>query len=220
MVGSQSTQSFDFTADYDSNGFALAHGEEDISRDLNAGTYSVSETVPDGWRLSSAVCDDESPVSAIELSDGETVTCTFYNVPEDQPLPPEVGASILVTVNGVCIVEGANGIGQISVTMSVPGGATVVISDSGGDVVGTLTEDGTISVPEGDTYAWAATANDGFEFPSDFTPSGTVAIETCSSVEVLPFTGVYTDELAALGIVLMFAGALTLFAVRRRGEEF
>ena len=41
--------------------------------------YSVTEAVPAGWVQTSAVCDDGSPVSDIEISAGETVTCTFTN---------------------------------------------------------------------------------------------------------------------------------------------
>jgi hypothetical protein len=47
-----------------------------------AGTYDVAETVPAGWNLVSSACDDGSPISAIDLADGETVTCTFHNARE------------------------------------------------------------------------------------------------------------------------------------------
>ena len=47
--------------------------------DILAGTYDVAETVPAGWNLVSSTCDDGSPVTAIDVSDGETVTCTFHN---------------------------------------------------------------------------------------------------------------------------------------------
>jgi Prealbumin-like fold domain len=46
---------------------------------LNTGTYTVAETVPTGWILSSATCSDGSPITNISLSLGETVTCTFTN---------------------------------------------------------------------------------------------------------------------------------------------
>ncbi len=42
-------------------------------------TYSVAESVPDGWVQTSATCSDGSPISAIDVSAGETVTCTFVN---------------------------------------------------------------------------------------------------------------------------------------------
>ncbi len=48
---------------------------------INPGTYSVSESpIPDGWELSSATCSNEdNPVSSINISAGQTVTCTFTN---------------------------------------------------------------------------------------------------------------------------------------------
>ena len=41
--------------------------------------YSLAETLPDGWQQTSASCSDGSPLSNIDLSAGETVTCTFVN---------------------------------------------------------------------------------------------------------------------------------------------
>jgi hypothetical protein len=41
--------------------------------------YSISETVPSAWQQASATCNDGSPVSNIDVSSGETVTCTFVN---------------------------------------------------------------------------------------------------------------------------------------------
>jgi len=44
------------------------------------GTYSVSENAVAGWESpESTSCTDGSPVNAIEVSPGETVTCTFVN---------------------------------------------------------------------------------------------------------------------------------------------
>ena len=42
-------------------------------------TYSIAETVPAGWDLTSATCSDESSPNAIQLDAGETVICTFTN---------------------------------------------------------------------------------------------------------------------------------------------
>ena len=131
-----------------------------------------------------------------------------------------VGAAILVTVTGVCVEDGEDGVGRITVTMSVAGGADVVIRDSDGDVVGSLSADGTITVPEGAVYTWVATPNEGFEFPAGADDSGSITIETCSDPAVLPFTGLYADEMAALGIILLMVGGLTLLTSRtRRARE-
>ena len=71
-------QEFSFTTDY-TDPFSLSDGEQNDSGDLAAGTYSVSESVPEGWELTSATCDDGSDPSEIGLDDGETVICTFDN---------------------------------------------------------------------------------------------------------------------------------------------
>lgn len=73
-----STQSFTFTPSWGSS-FSLSDGGSQTSSPLPAGTYSVSEAVPTGWDLSSAVCSDGSPVNAIELAGGEEITCVFTN---------------------------------------------------------------------------------------------------------------------------------------------
>ena len=71
--------------------------------ELAAGTYDVTETLSAaqlaaGWSLTSAVCDDQSPPSAISLQAGETVTCTFTNT-----LPPPPSSIVVekVSVGGV-----------------------------------------------------------------------------------------------------------------------
>jgi len=47
---------------------------------LLAGIYSVAETVPSDWYLDSTICSDSSPITAIDLSAGEDITCTFKNI--------------------------------------------------------------------------------------------------------------------------------------------
>jgi hypothetical protein len=74
------SQSFSFDAAGGSyTDFALADATAPNNQELVAGTYSVMETVPAGWDLTSATCSDQSPVTAISLQAGETVTCTFTN---------------------------------------------------------------------------------------------------------------------------------------------
>ncbi len=46
---------------------------------LPPGTYVAGETLPAGWNQTSAECSDGSPATAIGLTSGETVTCTFVN---------------------------------------------------------------------------------------------------------------------------------------------
>jgi len=216
VLGSGS-QVFEFT--FDTGGFTLAdntlaHGQSSSSGDIPAGDgYSVSEDVPSGWTLVGGICDDGSPTTNIAVEAGETVTCTFTNLIED-----EVQAAIFVTVAGTCVEDDGDGEGVISVTVSVDGGATVVIRDSDNDVMGTFTSDGSVTVPEGATYTWDATPSEGFEFPSGADSSGSITVETCSDPETLPFTGVNLDTMATVAGVLLSAGLLMLLAMRREEE--
>jgi hypothetical protein len=75
-----STQLFEFDSDYGANFFLDDNDPVNDSGFLNPGTYAVAEVnIPAGWDLTSATCSDGSPVNAIVLGAGETVTCTFNN---------------------------------------------------------------------------------------------------------------------------------------------
>ncbi|HEU5264215.1 MAG TPA: hypothetical protein VFU34_06225, partial [Gaiellaceae bacterium] len=129
---------FSFTASYDADGFALSDGQSNNSGDLDPGTYSVSETVPAGWNLASAICDDGSAPASIGLAAGETVRCVFTNVKEafivvekqtNPDADPQVfGFSANYDANGFSLSDGqSNNSGALnpgiySVTENVPAG--------------------------------------------------------------------------------------------------
>jgi hypothetical protein len=47
---------------------------------VKPGTYAVAQaSAGAAWDLTSAVCSDGSPITAVSLTAGETVTCTFTN---------------------------------------------------------------------------------------------------------------------------------------------
>ncbi|HRW50760.1 MAG TPA: hypothetical protein P5333_24750 [Caldilinea sp.] len=46
---------------------------------LTPGTYDLTETLPAGWRQTSAICSDGSTLPTVNLASGENVTCTFAN---------------------------------------------------------------------------------------------------------------------------------------------
>jgi hypothetical protein len=76
-----SAQSFEFDPSYGSGNFNLTDGQQNDSGSLPSGTYSVSEVnIPTGWDLTSATCDNGDAPSAIHLTTGVTITCTFTNV--------------------------------------------------------------------------------------------------------------------------------------------
>ncbi len=81
---------------------------------LSPGTYDVAETVPAGWNLVSATCSDGSAVSAIGLSAGETVTCTFHDARQK--------GAIQVTKTYKHAASGPGDHPQAGVTFTVTGG--------------------------------------------------------------------------------------------------
>jgi len=71
--GNGNPASFDLDDDADGT---LSNTRDSV---VTAGTYSVSEGAVAGWTQTSANCSDGSPISAVVVSPGETVTCTFTN---------------------------------------------------------------------------------------------------------------------------------------------
>ena len=57
---------------------------QNIYNVIPGGGYSISETVPSGWVLANASCDEGSPVGNITISPGEVITCTFTNLKRGQ----------------------------------------------------------------------------------------------------------------------------------------
>jgi hypothetical protein len=85
--------SFSFSKDGSNNSttlpttFSLKNGETDTETVFPATDFSVDETVPTNWTLTSATCDNNSgtldtatgTLSGITVAVDETVTCTFTN---------------------------------------------------------------------------------------------------------------------------------------------
>jgi len=124
--------------------FSLKNGGSRTYQNVPAKSgYSVAETVPTNWQLTSATCDDGSPVSNIDVSPNEVVTCTFTNTLQTGAIKvtktrkhaadgpgdhPQSGVSF--TVNGVTKQTNANGVacfdgltfGDYTVHETVPAG--------------------------------------------------------------------------------------------------
>jgi|GEM_PF-2330158 len=76
--------SFSFTATGTGyNNFSLTDAGAPNNQTLNAGAYTISETLPSGWSQTSATCvssiGDTETIGSLELDSGETITCTFTN---------------------------------------------------------------------------------------------------------------------------------------------
>jgi hypothetical protein len=153
----------------------------------------------------------------------QPTTTTTEGPTTSTTIPTSVRALVFVSVDGTCTVDSNKGQGEIETSISVDNAATVVIRNSNGSVVATETSDAVVTVPEGATYTWEASPNEGFEFATDFVSSGEVEIETCTpdevkDLEVLPFTGAETEALAVIAAVLSTIGLLVILATRRVEE--
>jgi hypothetical protein len=130
--------------------FSLKNGGSDSTQVFAGSGYSAAETVPANWTLTSATCDDGSPVTNINVSPNETVTCTFTNTLQLGAIQvtktrkhaadgagdhPQAGVSF--TVGGVTKQTDANGVacfdgltfGTYTVHETVPAGYHVDAND-------------------------------------------------------------------------------------------
>jgi hypothetical protein len=93
-------QDFDFTAGggLSPPGFSLDDDSDPALQNTHTfpdvvpgGDYSLDETVPSGWDLTSSSCDDGGSPSNIDVAPGETVTCTFTNQKRFYGSPHDAG---------------------------------------------------------------------------------------------------------------------------------
>ena len=84
-------EDFDFDAGPDLPGFRItAPSESEATIEAGAGTYPITELVPDGWELTDLACTDPdggtttdtaAGTATVDLDEAETVECTFTNEP-------------------------------------------------------------------------------------------------------------------------------------------
>ena len=61
------------------SGFSLTDAAAPNNQEVLPGSYTVSETVPSGWDLTSATCDNGEAPNSVDVGPGETITCVFTN---------------------------------------------------------------------------------------------------------------------------------------------
>jgi hypothetical protein len=174
-----SSESFTFTPSYGSN-FNLSDGGSNDSGELGSGTYTVSESVQNGWALTNIVDTDpdggttsSGNEATIDLDGGETITVTFSNT--------KVGGYVTITPGSA-----TNEVGQEH-TFLITAYATGAVPDSwlltaypvapapGPDSVTLLTPTGTPDLSNGGlTATWYLKINN--SAPGQFTASATVDI--------------------------------------------
>ena len=228
VTGSDSAQSFVFTASYDDDGFSLKDGESDDSGDLAANTYSVSEAVPAGWDLVSTVCESNATDAAINpdniaLSEGETVICTFTNREEKTPPPttptvttppaPLIESAFACDLATSKFVVSASNIGSVDVLVGIGWDSGNTSDDlKPGEVLSAV-------VPAGENWTIFeenVPVEQGTAESCDEVSPTSITATTAPEVspETLPFTGAESGTSAALALVLVAGGALALVGAR------
>ena len=120
-----------------------------LSTSVAPGTYSVSETVPAGWSLISASCNDGSasgtnPITGIVVGASQLIECTFTN-------NEEIVADLSITKDD----------GSLTYTPGGTGVYTIIVTNNGPDDVtgATIADD----LPDGVTMTapWTCTPSSG-----------------------------------------------------------
>jgi hypothetical protein len=121
---------FSFTADAPLSpaSFTLQNGGQQDFLSLVPGTYGTSETVPEGWDLESATCDNGDDPDAVTLGAGDDVTCTYTNVIERGALSIHKTAKHAASPTGVIDHGGV----VFTVTNPTNGTSVEVTTDSSG----------------------------------------------------------------------------------------
>ena len=223
---SGSAQSFDFNLsggpDALNQGFSLTDGATPFdSGFIRPGAdYAVAETVPDGWSLDSATCDDGSDPAAIDLAPGETVTCEFTNsigaiqiskttkhatLGSPQPLAGvtfeirDAGNALVATavtdVNGAACVDGLLVGATYTVTETAAPAGYDPSAVAAQDVVAAAAECGGAGTPAGVDFVNDPLSRITIEFESLAGPGVTIA----PSVVCTADNGFDSGELGALG---------------------
>lgn len=119
---------------------------------VNAGTYSVSEGAVAGWSQTSATCSDGSPVNAIVVSPGETVTCTFVNTKLTSSVVTELHKADESTVaDGGSVALGTimHDKATVSANIGTPTGTVAFTFFNNGTCSGQGTAAGTVALVSG-----------------------------------------------------------------------
>ena len=160
--------SFEFDPSYGPNFFLTDSQQPDSSGDLKPGTYSVAELSKAGWDPTGATCNDGSPVAAISLQAGETVTCTFTNVKRGHIIVDKV-------------TDPAGDPQSFTFTPTYNGGQTFQLADATTPNDSGAIVPGTYSVSEGAVAGWnqtGASCSDGS--PVDAISLGAGETVTCT----------------------------------------
>jgi hypothetical protein len=147
-----------------------------------------------------------------------------FEFPADQPTSGEFtivpcGAAVIVT-HGNCVVDTPTAFGSVNVGIAPEAAASVTVFDSSQLEVAVFGDaGGHQSLLAGD-YTWSAVAAPGYQLSGP--TSGGFEVVACpdevGGVSILPFTGMDSETLLGVSILLLGMG-IYLIHIARRGEE-
>lgn len=148
-----------------------AGADSRVFSDLAPGTYDVAETVPTGWNLVSATCDNGDDPASISLSGGDDVECTFTDARQR--------GAILITKTRKHAADGSGDQPHPGVKFTVTGGELAsagveVTTDESGHA---CYDDLVVSSLVGD-YTVTETVPDGYVADGDTSKTVTVSAES------------------------------------------
>jgi hypothetical protein len=151
--------------------FSLADGESRAYADLDLGAYGATETVPNGWNLTSSNCDNGDTADAVTLEAGDDVTCTFVN-------EIERGAIKIVKTRKHAAAGGTDAHAGVTFTITNGNNGTnqVVQTDTNGEA---CIEDLPVSVLDGD-YTVTESLPTGYVADGDVAKTVSVTESTCA----------------------------------------
>jgi hypothetical protein len=211
-------------------GFGLADGESVVFAGLAAGSYTVAEILPEGWRFDAVTCLGVEPqvveaeaAMTITLEQGQPAACTFHNYQEQVAGP---AGSLTVAQ----VTTPAGGVGFSFIPSENLGGPFIL--DDGGSVVFSELAAGTYTVAEGnlgDDWSFQKVECEALEWDADGSSvtvslaEGEAAVCTFySTAGDLPFTGAWLPLplalLAGLGALVMGLGVVVWSRMRGIGS--
>jgi hypothetical protein len=168
--------------------FTLQNGGQQDFLSLVPGTYGTAETVPEGWDLQSATCNNGDEPDAVTLGPGDDVTCTYTNVVERGALSIHKTAKHAASPTGSINHAGVT----FTITNATNGTNVQVVTDANGNA---CAEDLPVSFLDG-AYTITETVPAGYVNDSPV-QSYTVLEDTdCGSALVASFVNTPLTNLA------------------------
>jgi hypothetical protein len=170
--------------------FTLQNGGKQDYTPILPGTYGVAESVPNGWSLSSATCDNGDSPASVTLGPGDDVTCTFNNVVQRGSLSIHKSAKHAASPTGSINQSGV----IFTITNATNGTNAQVTTDANGNA---CAQNLPVSLLDGN-YTITETVPAGYANANPVQTYSVVANTTCASAMVASFVNTPLTNLSVV----------------------